>query len=141
MYCTQDDIQNSGIPEDDLIQLTDDNDQGVVDAAVVAKAISRADEMIDGYLRSRYDVPIDPVPGMLNTLAIDLVVYFIYGHRPHIDTPERITTAFRDAKSELQKMQTGTIQLPVNTKSGSASSATFSGSDRLFSRDSMKGLL
>ena len=137
-YCTQDDIQNSGIPEDDLIQLTDDNDQGVVDAAVVAKAISRADEMIDGYLRSRYDMPLNPVPGMINLLAIDLAIYFIYGHRPHIDTPDRIVTAFNNAKSDLKNIQNGTMQLGVDGTDESMGLAVVSNPGRVFNKDTLQ---
>ncbi len=99
----------------------------MVNSAVVASAISRADAMINGSLTSRYEVPIDPVPDILNLLAIDLAVYFVYGHRPHIETPERVTAAFKTARTDLEKMQKGLLQLQaVPTKSGTASSASVS---------------
>jgi len=137
MYCTQDDIMASGIPEDDLIQLTDDEDLGVVDETVVAKAISRADEMIDGYLRNRYEVPVDPVPGVLNTIAIDLVVYFLYGHRPHIETPARVEKSYNDARSDLQKIQNGNLLLGIEDVESTGKAET-SGSGRIFTTDTLQ---
>lgn len=142
MYCTQTDIMQSGIPEDDLIQLTDDNDLGAVDPDVVAKAISRADEMIDGFLRARYTVPLAEVPGLLNSLAIDLCVYFLYGHKPHVETPDRVVDSYREARADLRRIQRSEIDLGIASPTGSASSsASFVANDRLTGRDRMKGLL
>lgn len=114
MYCTQDDIIKSGIPEDDLIQLTDNNDLDAVDSDVVDSVIAQQDELIDGYLRSRYSLPLDPVPGVLNGLAVALCCQALYRLRPHMDMPDSIKDAANDARKELGKIQSGTIRLNVD---------------------------
>ena len=140
MYTTQEDIIKSGIPEDDLIQLTDNADLGVVDSDAVDRVIAQQDELIDGYLRSRYDLPLDPVPGLLGSIAVALCCRALYRLRPQVDTPESISEAAQEAKSTLKQLQQGTMKLDVAVVTGS-SGASFVAAPRRSSRDSLAGLL
>ncbi|WP_321367590.1 DUF1320 domain-containing protein [uncultured Desulfuromusa sp.] len=142
-YTTQDDIIKRRIPEDDLIQLTDDNDLGGVDAAVVASVISEADELIDGYLRQRYDLPLASVPGFIAGIAIDLCAYSLYQRQPHVETPESIIAGRRDALALLKQIQRGDLDLGLSSSGDttSGSGASFSANDRLTGRSKMSGLL
>lgn len=79
-YCDQDDILDQ-IDEDELIQLTDDDDTGDVDADIVAKAIADADAEIDGYCAARYTVPFDPVPVIIRKMSVDIAAYNLYARR------------------------------------------------------------
>ncbi len=141
-YTTQDDIIKRRIPEDDLIQLTDDNNLGAVDADVVASVISEADELIDGYLRQRYDLPLASVPGFIAGVAIDLCAYSLYQRQPHVETPDSIIAGRRDALSLLKQIQRGELDLGLSSSDDtSGSGASFVANDRVTGRDSMKGLL
>jgi len=60
---------------DELIQLTDDSNTGVADQDLISKAISAAQDTIDGYLRGRYPVPLASVPGIVKNIAADLAAY------------------------------------------------------------------
>lgn len=141
-YTTQAEIVSRRIPEDDLIQLTDDDSIGVVDAAIVASIISEVDEVIDGYLRQRYQLPLASVPGFLTGLAVDLCAYALYERRAHVDTPEKIEKAAERARRQLREIQRGELDLGLadNSTSG-GSGASFSADERKTGRENMKGLL
>jgi phage gp36-like protein len=138
MYCTQDDIIKGGIPEDDLIQLTDNDNTDMVDSTVVAKVIARQDELINGYLRSRYTLPLNPVPGLLNGLAIALCCQALYRLRPHLETPEAIVDAAADARKQLGLIQSGLITLDVaEIAETTTESVQVKTPDRLFGTDTL----
>ncbi|MBV6343462.1 DUF1320 domain-containing protein, partial [Candidatus Magnetobacterium casense] len=60
-YSTLADIKKL-IPEDSVIQLTDDEGLGVTNQTRIDEAIAGADGEIDSYCGSRYTVPFSPVP-------------------------------------------------------------------------------
>ena len=75
-YCDLTDLKNY-IPADVIKQLTDDGDTDEIDIEKVSLAISEADDLIDGYLRGRYPVPIQGTPPSLITdVSIKLSTYF-----------------------------------------------------------------
>lgn len=115
-YCTLTDIK-SAIPEQNLIQLTDDENLGEVNQARVNDAIDYADQLIDGYLRGRYTLPLDPVPGLLKKLAVDLAVFFIYSRKLELEMPEGMTNRYKNAVKVLEMIQKGTVSL--GTEEGS----------------------
>jgi phage gp36-like protein len=111
-YCTITDIE---APEEDLIDLTDDGDTGVVNQEVVDKAIATAGELIDGYLRGRYTLPLDPVPGLLTALAADITLYRLYARRPRLTIPESLDGRYKNALKLLSEIQKGTVTLGAGT--------------------------
>ncbi|MBT0665763.1 DUF1320 family protein [Geobacter pelophilus] len=112
-YCTIDDIKSKRIPEQTLIQLTDDQGLGQIDTAVVDGIISDADELIDGYIRERYELPLANVPGMLKTLSVDISVYNLYGRRPEFETPKAVNDKHGVALKILMSIQKGEIKLGI----------------------------
>src|SRR6056297_1812094 len=54
------------------------------------RAGSDADELIDTFLRTQYEVPIDTVPGIIESVAIDLRIHNLYQRRMRSDMPENI---------------------------------------------------
>jgi phage gp36-like protein len=137
-----DDIETI-VPEQDLIQLTDDAVPATaIVTANVQKAVSDSGELIDGYLRHRYTLPLDPVPGLINTLACDIAIYRLYARRPKLAPPEGIVDRYKEAIALLRQIQKGDITLGTGavvtpetaTESISATSAT-----RIFTRDTMEG--
>lgn len=108
-YSTLDDIKKL-LPEENLIQLTDDAGSGVVDADVVDEAITYADQLIDGYLRGRYTLPLSTVPSFLKKLSIDLVIFYLYGRRPEIQN-ENVEKKYTNVIRILEQIQAGKITL------------------------------
>jgi phage gp36-like protein len=109
-YCSLDDIE---APEEDLIQLTDDAGLGVTDEAIVAKAVRHADELIDGFLRGRYLLPLSPVPGLLVSLAATIVLRRLYARRATTKVPESLQDDYKNALKILENIQKGTVTLGV----------------------------
>lgn len=118
MYCTLNDIRTKRLSEETLIQITDDADAGVIDAVKVDRAIADAGELIDGYLRTRYALPLTPVPGLVAALALHIVVWNLYGLRPDVETPERVASDYKGALALLERVQRGDVKLGVAEPAG-----------------------
>ncbi|MBT0666336.1 DUF1320 family protein [Geobacter pelophilus] len=110
-YCTVDDIKSKRIPEQTLIMLTDDQALEQIDTAVVDGIIADADEVIDGYLRGRYELPLATVPGMIKTLSVDISAYNLYGRRSEFETPKTVNDKHAVALKILGSIQKGEIKL------------------------------
>ncbi|MCL2790118.1 MAG: DUF1320 domain-containing protein [Desulfobulbus sp.] len=140
MYCAASDILTI-MPETDLIELTDDTiPPADVKVAVVDRAVSDAGELIDGYLRGRYRLPLSPVPGLLNTLAADIAVYRLYARRLRLTPPETVTERYKNALKLLELIQAGKVALGADT--GGVLEATggprFTTSGRVFSQETLR---
>lgn len=150
-YCTPDDIKKL-LPEETVIQLTDDENlkPSAIDpdntehAAIIARineAIETADAEIDGYCAVKYSVPLSPVPAVVNKLSVELAIYYLYSRR---SVPEKIEKRYDKAVSRLKDIARGLLTLGVDPEpaaSVTADSAQVNKttSDRVFTRDSLKG--
>lgn len=76
-YSTQSDLEFAVGGTDRLIQLADWDSDGTADAAVVAKAIAKADGEIDSYLRVRYATPVATPSQTLITLSAEWAIYLL----------------------------------------------------------------
>jgi len=144
-YCTKADILEQ-LEEDVLIQLTDDDDAGVVDEGKVTRAIADADAEIDSYCGTKYDVPFSTVPVMLRKMSVDIAIYNLYARRR--GAPEDRKERYDDAISFLKDISKGIASLGGDGPSAdddSGPEATTVKSDRVFSRgrasDSSTGTL
>ncbi len=139
-YSTLSDIKER-IPERVIIQLTDDDKIGAVDLAKVDAAIAQADARIDAYCGKRYQVPFATVPAIITEISADLAVYYIYSRKAE-KIPEARAERHKAQIDLLKDIAKGVVTLgaePVpEPKSGV--SASYSGNDRLFSRDKLKGM-
>lgn len=128
-----------------MIELTDDMIPAqTIIAANVNKAISDAGEMIDGYLRARYALPLSPVPGLISTLACDIAVYRLYARKVKLTPPEGVSERYKNALKQLEQIQKGGMTLGVADTVTPESdmdgiSVNTSADDRIFTRDTMKG--
>ncbi len=132
-YCTQA-VLTLEIGAQELIQLTDRATPGVIDAAVVAKALGDADAKINSYLTA-YPLPLAVVPANFERLACDISRYFLYKNQM-IDS---VRMAYTDAIKYLEQVGTGKISLGANV-SGAASppasaAAQFVSGTTVFGRD------
>jgi len=150
-YCTLDDIKKA-LEEATVIQLTDD--ENVKPAAIdpvdpdhtaiisrVDEAIETADAEIDGYCAVKYSVPLSPVPAVVNKLSVELAIYYLHGRR---SIPEKIEKRYERAVSRLKDIARGLLSLgvdpaPAASTSADSAQANKAVSDRVFTRDSLKG--
>ena len=114
MYCTQQDIEKQ-VTTPTLIQLTSDNAQDVVDETITFEAILYSSTLIDGYLRGRYELPLNTRLPLLRIIAIDLSIYRLYSRRLQADMPESILEQYKESIKTLEKIQKGTISLEIET--------------------------
>ena len=134
-YSAQADLQNLLTPAQ-LVQLTDDNADGLADAAPITEAIAESAAEIDGYLGARYTVPIAPVPVLLKNLSVAIALWKLYSRRSILNEARR--KAYEDARATLTNLSKGTMVLPaqgggqVASASGDSAVADTSTDDRLF---------
>lgn len=138
-YCAKTDILEQ-IDEDILIQLTDDEDTASVDDDMVTRAIADADAEIDSYCGVRYPVPFSTVPDIIRKWSVEFAIYNLYARRKGVsdDRKERYNNGIRF----LRDVSKGVVSLgpddPDSTPSD-ANAPQITSSDRIFSRDKMKG--
>lgn len=132
-YCTQSDILEQ-VDEDRLIQLTDDDDAGMVDSDVVTRAIADADAEIDAYCGTRYDTPFSPAPVMIRKISVDISIYNLFVRRRGV--PEDRQKRYDNAIKFLTNVSKGLISLGADapsTDDDSGPEATTVKGDRIFS--------
>lgn len=141
MYSTQDDITKL-IPEDSLLQLTDDEGNGTIDSGRITEAISQADSEIDSYCGRRYSVPFVTVPGIVKKISVDISIYNLYSRRVEV-VPETRSERYKNAIRQLEGISKGAISIGVDpapqASTQSSNSVQIEVSEKLFSRDKMKG--
>lgn len=117
-YCTAEDILNV-LSERELINLTNDSPSlsSKVDSDRFEAVSDDTDSLINGYIRSRYNLPLAKVPTVLKQIATDICAYRLYLRRPQ-DIPEHIKTNYYDAISRLKDIQKGNLILEVVTETG-----------------------
>ncbi|HJW81951.1 MAG TPA: DUF1320 domain-containing protein, partial [Acidiferrobacterales bacterium] len=93
--------------ETEMIQLTDRNNAGTVDAAVLDQAIADAGAEIDGYLAGRYQLPLAVTPSILVLYAGDIARYRLYDD----GATEEVRKRYEDAIKFLRLAAEGKVRL------------------------------
>ena len=107
-YCSiQDLIARFG--ETELVELTDEQNLGVIDEEQIAQVISDVDGFIDGYLSGRYTLPLASIPASLTRAACHLVRYDLYD-----DPPPHVQKRFDQALAWLRDLSAGRGSLGIN---------------------------
>lgn len=132
MYCQVADLI-ARFGEAELIQLTDRNLVGQIDEVVVARAIDDAKAEIDGYLRSRYQLPLSPVPPALVRVACDIARYHLCAQ---VEV-EAISRRYRDATKLLVALARGdaSIGMEASEPAPVAQTVQMVSGGRVFGRD------
>jgi phage gp36-like protein len=141
-YCTIDDLKKL-IPEDMLIQLTDDENTGAVATNRVEEAIGQADAEIDSYLAGEYAVPLNPVPEIARKCSVDMAAYNLYSRRVE-EIPETRSERYRNAVALLINIARGTafvtaVPEPGPAAAGGRIKSTRTPEDRVVSPSSIRG--
>ncbi len=122
--------------ERELIQLTDRSGAGIIDEAVLSRAMADADAEIDGYLRERYALPLAAVPPVLARLAANIARYNLYDEM----APEEPRRRYEDAVRTLKAIAKGEVHLglPTGGAAPAVGAPKVAGPARTFSRNGLR---
>lgn len=110
-YITHADLTEQ-ISETQLIQLTDDEKLGVVNAERVSRAIASAEGEINGFLATRYRVPLaSPAPELVQSWAVTLTVYYLWRRRQR--APEDVRLSYEQTIARLRDVAAGKLTLGI----------------------------
>jgi phage gp36-like protein len=140
-YCTIEDIKTL-LPEETLVQLTDDEGAGTMHPGRVQEAIAQADAEIDSYCNTKFTVPFaDPAP-IVKKLSVDIAIYNLYSRRGE-KIPETRSERYKNAVRQLEGIAKGTIKLGKDPELAALTQggpeATKSATDRTFTKTTLGG--
>lgn len=138
-YATkQDMIARYGL--NNLVELTDRADPatGVIEENILQASLDAADALINSYIGKRYQVPLAQTPAVLRPHA-EVIAYYSL-HRGHY--PEQLRTEYEDSIGYLKQLSRGEAVLDVagSQPASAPAEAIVVGPDRMFNRNSLKGL-
>jgi len=138
MYCTLDDLKKQ-VPEGVLVELTDDEGLGEVNAGRVDRAIEDAADLINSYVAARYPTPLNPVPGVIRKIAVDIALYNLFSRRGYDEesADKSVVDRYKAALSFLEHLAKGLVTIGANQPPVEGGAIIQSGS-RVFSRKSMR---
>ena len=102
-------------PARDLIEITDPNAVAIQDAPIT-QAISDASAEIDGYLESRFTLPLVTAPVVLTLLCCDIAMYRLQALRPERDIKDA-KDRYDAAIHKLEKVAKGDLTLGLSATS------------------------
>jgi phage gp36-like protein len=112
MYCDVQDIKDD-LTEKVVAQLSNDENPNVVNEEIVSKYISESTQLIDGFLRSRYGLPLENEHSIIKKVCVDIVKYELYKRRGKVF--DNIQNLYKDGIATLEKIQKGMIILDEGT--------------------------
>lgn len=141
-YSTLTDIKKL-LPEELLVQLTDDEGSGVVNPGRIDEAISGADAEIDSYCGTKYAVPFTTVPDLVKKCSIDIAIYNLYSRRVE-EIPGTRSDRYKNAIRQLEGIAKGQISVGEATEPTAATNAdgavtNKTDDDRIFSKTNLSG--
>jgi phage gp36-like protein len=103
-YTTQTAIQGE-IQHSDLVDFTDDAPkQGIINQTVLAQVIANASGEIDRLVGNVYDVPFNPVPPSVASMALIIACYRLYRRRLVPDERNKFFADYSEIRSFLNKV-------------------------------------
>ena len=137
VYATQQDMVDR-YGEAELRDFSDRTGLGQIDAAVVAQALASAEAQINGYVGTRYDLPLPEVPPLLVDLACSIARFRLQKDR----SSDRVRQDYEDAVGSLKDLSTGKVDLPISTgeapPAADGGGVQVEGPDRVFSRETLR---
>lgn len=136
-YATLEDlIERAG--ETEIRQIADRDNDGEIDAGVIQGALEHADNLVNGYVATKYSLPFAVVPDLVRTWAIDIARHRLHHEGP----PEWVITDYDNAIAALKDVAKGAITLPIasgETPATSSGTTMFSAPEEVFSERGLRG--
>jgi len=141
-YCTLTDLKQD-VPEKELEQLTDDERLGAINETRVNAIIADASELIDGFLRGRYTLPLSLVPTVIKTIAKEITIYRLFLRKKRQTITKEMTDNYSAQIKLLEKIQKGEITLgvgetPTPEQGEGAYKTNKTSEDRVFSKSELE---
>ncbi|OIO70887.1 MAG: hypothetical protein COS35_06505 [Zetaproteobacteria bacterium CG02_land_8_20_14_3_00_50_9] len=124
-----------------LIQLSDDDGDGIADAVVIDEAIAQADAEINARISMRYSVPMNPVPALATSISATLAIGNLYSHRG-MDKPDTVKDDVKAAIALLDRIGEGRATWGEATEPAADTAqldVRISSQTRVFNRNNMSG--
>ena len=126
------------IGEFQAIQLTDRDQEGVVNESVLTIALSDSTSQIDGYLSARYRLPLPTIPQNLTRICCDLTRYRL-ASMSDVTITDEIITRYKLSLKELEDLAAGKISLGIEIEDDQQSDGNVvmftNPNNRIFGRD------
>lgn len=107
-YATLSDlIERAG--EDEIRQIADRDRDGAPDPDVIERALIDADNTMNGFIRTRYNLPLPSVPPVCCTWATSIARYYLHRN----GAPDHVVRDYKDAMATLEKLAANRYALPV----------------------------
>lgn len=132
-YATQSDMEaRYGL--DELIARTNRAGGATVDTSVLDRALADADAELNGYLASRYTLPLPTIPAIIVRIACDIARYHLWQDM----ASDEVRRRYEDARRLLQHISNGLVSLglPASQQPSSAKAAAKTGDAPIFDRTS-----
>jgi len=100
-YATQADLVPLRLTTKDLTELTDDDNTGTINAAIVTAALEEASGRVESYCRQRYVTPLQQSDDV-KALTLDIAVYLLFSRRRETVIGETVQQRFDQAISFLK---------------------------------------
>lgn len=88
--------------------------------ARIDSARASGDELINTWLRTTMEVPVDPVPEVIKDISVDMTIYNLYKRRFRSSMPEGIEAQFKRNTDTLTQFRAGfrASSAPANLEKG-----------------------
>lgn len=96
----------------EVIALTDRSNTGAIDATVLARGLSAADDEINAYLAARYTLPLASTPLIVRDFACDIARYRLCGGE--VTETQEVRDRYKDAIRFFEKVSKGEISLGLD---------------------------
>lgn len=125
-----------------LLQLTDraSPPSGTIDQAIVDRALTDTDAVIDGYLGGVYQLPLATTPPLVVDLALAIAIYKLHTFAPD----PKIADDYSQALKTLLQISQGTVKLPaagIEPEAKSTSGVRTNDRERPFTPCNLKGYI
>ncbi|MFP4733663.1 gp436 family protein [Pasteurella multocida] len=126
------------VGEFQVMELTDRENTGEVNQAVLTIALSDSSSQIDGYLVGRYKLPLKTIPQNLTRICCDLTRYRL-ASMSDVSITEEIIERYKLSLRELEGIASGKVSLGIaedeQASTGENTVIFTNVSNRVFSRD------
>lgn len=121
---------------DALLLIADRDQDGVIDTAVVERALSDASAEVDTYVAAKYTLPLPSTPEVLVRLCVDIVIYRLSSDAGLLTEERR--KRYDDAVALLRRIASGEVSLGMPTPPASSNGTVYtSGPGRNFGRGNL----
>lgn len=140
-YATSDDLV-AAFGQDQLLLLADRDNDGVLDADVIERALTGASSIVDLAVRGTYALPLSPVDQVIVDITCDLARTALFGKGTQV--PQEVLDRDKAARDLLKQIASGTMILSAAAASASdplpaGNTVESAGDDPVFTSDSLKG--